>query len=293
MELHQLRYFVAVADARNFTRAAERCSVSQPSLSQQIIKLEAEIGKPLLDRTVRRVRLTDAGRVLYDRAVEILASVEAASREVLESVDEGQVTVGAIPTVAPYFLPRLLSRFARKCPKAEVKVVETLTEFTLRSCLEGDIDITVVATPIDDEHLTVEPLFTEELLVVMAAGHRFAKKSRVTMKDIAGERFVLLSETHCLGDQIVSFCRQKSYLPVVSCDSAQLLTVQELVGLGQGISLIPKMAADADRSSRRVYRPLAGEKPKRTLSMVWRKGRFQSHLVKRFIDVIRAEAKRH
>jgi DNA-binding transcriptional LysR family regulator len=176
MELHQLRYFVAVAQLENFTRAAQKCFVAQPSLSQQIIKLERECGGPLFDRSGRKVRLTDRGRTLFDRAIEILAAVEGAKRALTEDSDAGQITVGAIPTIAPYLLPPLLKRFLRDYPKTEVTVSENLTEYTIQACLEGDVDVGVLALPISEDQLAIEPLLTEELLLAMAAGHPLAAR---------------------------------------------------------------------------------------------------------------------
>ncbi len=292
MELHQLRYFVTVADQGNFTRAAEQCFVAQPSLSQQIIKLERELGQPLFDRLGRTVRLTDAGHMLYDRATSILAAVEDAKRNLTDAVEEGmgQINIGAIPTIAPYLLPPLLKRFARQFPHASVTVYENLTEVTIKDCLEGKLDVGIVALPIAEEQLSVEPLFSEELLLVTSANHTLATKNRVTMSDVSKEPFILLSETHCLGEQILSFCRQQSCLPVVSCHSAQLLTVQELVALGQGVSLIPKMAADVDPSKQRRYRSLSGKKPIRRIAMIWHKQRFESQLAGHFFDLLRETA---
>lgn len=294
MELHQLQYFVTVADQGNFTRAAEKCLVAQPSLSQQIIKLEKELGQPLFDRLGRKVRLTDAGRTLYDRAVSILAAVDDAKRHVSEKVDSGvgQINVGVIPTVAPYLLPPLLNRFLRQFPQAEVIVHENLTEHTIKGCLDGKLDVGILALPVEKGHLVVEPLFTEELLLVMAANHPLTKKKRVTMTDVGKEPFVLLSETHCLGEQVVGFCKQQSCLPVISCHTAQLLTVQELVALGHGISLIPEMAAEVDRSKRRNYRSLSGAKPTRTIAAIWHKHRYESPLAGQFITMLR-ETKVH
>src|SRR5579871_5196545 len=119
MELHQLRYFVAVAQAGNFSRAAERCHVSQPSLSQQILKLERHLGQPLFSRLGRRAVLTDAGRMLLDRAMSILATVEDAERRLRagDQLHTGRLAVGAIPTVAPYLLPSVLQSFVRRCPR--------------------------------------------------------------------------------------------------------------------------------------------------------------------------------
>jgi LysR family hydrogen peroxide-inducible transcriptional activator len=289
MELHQLRYFVAVADLKNFTRAAEKCFVAQPSLSQQIINLEKELGRPLFERLGRKVRLTDAGRSLYEQAASILASVEEAKRRVSEAADpgRGKVSVGAIPTIAPYLLPPLLRQFARKFPHAGVAVHEDLTEHTVKGCLEGDLDVGVVALPLANDLLHVEPLFREELLLAIPPGHQFTKRRRIALEDVAEEPFILLDEIHCLGEQILRFCTQNDCHPLVQCRSAQLLTVQELVALGQGVSLIPAMACDVDRGKRCRYRSLAGSKPTRTLAVIWHKLRYRGPLVLQFIEMVR------
>lgn len=294
MELHQLRYFVAVADLGSFTRAAEKCLVAQPSLSQQVIKLEKELRQPLFDRLGRGVRLTGAGHVLYAQAVPLLASVDGLPQRVTAAADPGQgmVNVGAIPTIAPYFLPALLQRFTSRFPLSTVALHENLTEFTVKNCLEGEIDVGVIASPVDNDLLHSEPLFTEELLLALPPRHRFLKKRRVTLEEIAGEPFVLMNEVHCLGEQVMGFCKQGGCLPAVRCRSAQLLTVQELVALGLGVSLVPAMARGVDRGLRCEYRPLADPKPTRTIRMIWHRDRFQSPVVKEFIQQLRAEAVR-
>jgi len=295
MELHQLRYFVAVADLGNFTRAAEKCLVAQPSLSQQIIKLEKELGQPLLERLGRKTQLTDAGQTLYEQATKILAAVDDAKRSVTEATDsgKGRVAVGAIPTVAPYLIPPVLKIFSKRFPAAEVTLHENLTEYTIKGCLEGELDVGLLALPIEEEHLAVESLFTEELLLAVHAKHPLGKKRRVTIEDVTEEPFILLSDTHCLGEQIVSFCKQQKCLPTVSCQSSQLFTAQELVALNLGVSLIPEMAASVDRTKQRKYRSLSGIKPTRTLAMIWHKHRYQSPLVNQFINTIREHVHRH
>ncbi len=292
MEIHQLQYFVSVAEMGNFTRAAEKCLVAQPSLSQQIIKLEKELGQPLIERLNRGIRLTDAGRLFYERACCILDSVEEAKREITEERDDdaGRITVGAIPTIAPYLLPPVLKKFSTQFPKAEVILRENFTEFTIKGCLEGDLDLGILALPVEQEHLVVTALFTEELLLATNSKHRFAKKKRVTMKDVSEEPFILLNETHCLGEQIISFCRQRDCLPRIACESSQLLTAQEMVALNHGVSLIPEMAAAVDSSKKRIYRSMSGVKPTRTLAIIWHKHRYQSPLVKKFIDELQSFA---
>jgi LysR family transcriptional regulator, hydrogen peroxide-inducible genes activator len=294
MELHQLRYFVAVAELGHFTKAAERCFVSQPSLSQQILKLERELKHPLFDRTGRRAALTEAGRALYDSAKAVLAALDDAEARVRTLGDDGGgvVHVGAIPTIAPYLFPPLLKRFAADHPKAEVTLHEDLTARTLEACLTGDLDLAVVALPVDDGRLHAEPLFRDELLAALPPGHALAKKKQLSLADLAGEPFVLLSDTHCLGEQVYSLCRQPDFHPPVRCASAQILTVQELVALGHGVSLVPRLAADQDRAGLCVYRPLAGEPPTRTLALVWRKDRYQGRVVRQLIDELRDDAAR-
>jgi LysR family transcriptional regulator, hydrogen peroxide-inducible genes activator len=295
MELHQLRYFTAVADLKSFTRAARHCLVSQPSLSQQIIKLEHELGQPLFERLGRTVQITEAGRSLYAQALSILGAVAEVKQRIKAATDSehGAVTVGAIPTVAPYLLPPLLQRFAARHPNAEIAVVEHLTEFVLKGCLEGELDVGVVALPVANEMLHVEPLFTEELLLALPPKHPLVRKRRVTLEDVGGEPFVLLDEMHCLGEHVLSFCKQRDCLPAVRCRGAQLLTVQELVALGRGVSLVPAMACGVDRGKRCRYRSLAGDKPARTLALVWHKHRYHSPLVQQFLAALRTTARQH
>ena len=291
MELHRLEYFVAVADLGSFTRAAERCGVAQPSLSQQIGKLEEELRKPLFERLGRTIRLTDAGRGLYDQAVAILAAVEEAKRSIADASKEeaGPIAVGAIPTVAPYLLPSLVCRYHERFPLSRVVIHEDLTEHILAACLRGELDVAVLALPIADPQLHVEALYEEELLLALPREHSLAKKRRVTVRDLDGQPFILLSEMHCLGQQIVSFCNQESCRPFIVCRSAQLLTVQQFVSVGHGVSLLPAMACALDRDPQRQYRRLAEPRPTRTLAMVWHKQRYQRPLVRRFIDLMRAK----
>jgi LysR family hydrogen peroxide-inducible transcriptional activator len=291
MELQQLRYFTAVADLGSFTKAAQRCLVAQPSLSQQIIKLEKELGQPLFERLGRSVRLTEAGVTLHDQAVGILASVEDAKNRVSEALQEGgTVTVGAIPTVAPYFLPPLVCEFKESTPQASVVIHEDLTEHTIERCLRGDIDVGILALPVTDQRLQIAKLMEEELLLALPARHKLVKKRKVFVEDLIDEPFILLSEMHCLGRDILAFCKRKSCRPFVTCHSSQLLTVQELVSVGHGVSLLPEMACRLDRHPQRRYRRLSGEAPSRSLCLVWHKQRYQRPILRRFIEFVKARS---
>lgn len=287
MELHQLRYFAKVAELGHFTHAAEACHVSQPSLSQAIAKLERELGQPLFQRLGRSVRLTDAGKQFRTRVTQILAQLDAAKASVSDDPDAGRVVVAAIPTVAPYLLPPVLSAFAKECPRAEVEVIEETTTNVLRLMTDGELDLAVVALPIQQAGLHVEPILTEDLLAVLPSDHPLAVKARVTMRELANERFVLLNEAHCLTGTALSFCTRRNVAPLTTTKMQQLTTVLELVRLGHGVSLVPEMAARTDASQERVYRPIAGDKPTRTLALAWNEHRYQTKLVKRFAEVLR------
>ncbi len=286
MEMHQLRYFARVADLGNVTRAAEACHVSQPSLSQQISKLERELGQPLFERLGRGVRLTEAGKMFKRYSDQILSLTEDARTRVTDDPDSGRITLAAIPTIAPYYLPSLLTRFAKEAPKARVEIVEETTVNILRLLAEGEIDLAVLALPIQADHVHTKTLFTEELLAVLPSGHSLTKKAKVGLKDLVLEPFVVLNEAHCLTGTTMSFCARHSASPLITAKSHQLLTVLELVRLGQGVSLIPAMAVPKGRDDGREYRSLSGDKPTRTIALAWNRMRYQTQLFKRFVAFV-------
>lgn len=294
MEMHQLRYFVAVAQASSFSRAAEACFVSQPSLSQQIAKLEAEVGQRLLDRLGRRVQLTDAGRQLLDSALAILATVEDAKRRMKDDGNLAgcRLTVGVIPTIAPYLLPAVLGSFEKRHPGVEMTIHEDVTRNLVGAVMSGEVDLAVMGPPIaDDEHLETESLWTEALLLAMPRGHRLSRVKQITMENLREERFLILAEMHCLGEQVLSYCRAHECQPRIVCRSAQIATMQALVEQGLGVTLLPEMAVRKPSKSI-VYRRLAGTGPSRTITVIWRKHRYHSVAAMRFLEGLRA-AGRH
>jgi LysR family hydrogen peroxide-inducible transcriptional activator len=289
MEMHQLRYFVAVARTGSFSRAAGQCHVSQPSLSQQIQKLERSVGQRLFDRLGRRAALTDAGRLLLEQAQAILESVEDVERR-LRDADEhqgGRLSVGAIPTIAPYLLPLVVPSFLKKYPRVELTIQEDVTLHLLEAMVAGDLDLALVALPINDEHVQSEALFTEPLLLAVARKHRLAKRRRITLDDFRTERFILLNEMHCLSDQVLSFCKAHGCQPWIACRGEQITTVQSMIAMDQGVSLLPDMARRVDHDKRRVYRPLADHKPQRTVGVIWRQRRRHGPIAERFLAQLR------
>ena len=288
MEIHQLRYFSKVADLGSFTRAASACHVAQPSLSQQVIKLETELGTPLFERLTRRVILTDAGQRLRPIAEQILRLVDEAKAQVDGDVGAGRVAVGSPPTVVPYFLTGILKAFAEAYPRAQVELVEDVTSAIVRKIHDCEVDLAILPLPIDAADFEVEPLFDEELFLLVPAGHRLEKRARITIEEVHDEPFILLNDAHCLTGNALGFCQQKRFMPIITSRVNQLATIQELVSLGQGVSLIPAMARRADTDPRRVYRSLAGDRPHRTIGLVRLAGRKPTHLAEQFAATLRA-----
>jgi LysR family hydrogen peroxide-inducible transcriptional activator len=275
MEMHQLRYVVAVARTGNFSRAAEQCHVAQPSLSQQIQKLEDELGERLFDRMKREAKLTAHGEAFLRRAVKILEEVDAAKREASDarSLLRGVLTIGVLPTIAPYWLPDILAAFAEQFPGMEIVVQEDTTERLLKLAHGYEIDFAVASRPIQDERMTVRDLFTEELRLALPPGHPLTRKRTVPLNDLEQERFIVMKEGHCLGDQVLGFCERRDLKPTISFRSAQLETIQALVTSGRGVSLIPQMAARSNREDLPEYRSLAAPAPERKIVAAWPKQR--------------------
>lgn len=283
VELQQLEQFVALARARNFTRAAAELNLSQSALSRAIQRLEEQVGQPLFERKPREVVLTDLGELLLERAKEVLELVDDTFLLLSDASRHGRVRLGAIPTIAPYFLPTLLRSFSQAHPDISILVQEDTTENLLKRCSHGEIDLAILALPLIAKYLEIEPLFDEELFLVVSSGHALAEREEITAEAVEPYPFVMLTEAHCLSDHVASYCRQQSVQPVTVERISQIATVQELVALDHGVSIIPAMARVLDHSDRRVYRSFTEEKPSRTIAMAWNPYRYQSkwtHLLK-------------
>ena len=291
MELHQLRYVVAVAETGNFTRASERVNISQPSLSQQIINLEAEVGRKLFHRLGRKAVLTEAGEVFLERARRILFEIENAAKELGDHPTlERRITVGAIPTVAPYLLPTLITRCRERHPNLQIDVREDFRTHLTRAAVEGEVDLAIVALPVKDVRLSIEPLLTEPLLLVVAKDHPLARKPRVKAPDLAGETFVILGTSSSLASQIQRFCGDHHFEPRVGFRCAQVATVKALVALGVGISILPQVARDSDDNANLVYIALSGGSPTRELAVIRHLQRDQSRGAEQFLTLLRERA---
>jgi LysR family hydrogen peroxide-inducible transcriptional activator len=281
-DFHQLSHFLAVAKSGNFTRAAQDNGISQPALSRSIQKLERSIGEPLFERHPRGVKLTEIGTFFQVRAIQIRDLVDDTFTQLNEASNQFQIRLAVIPTIAPFLLPKVLTLFAKKHPGIKVQVQEDTTQNIVQLCKDGDIDIAIVALPIKEKYLETEPLFDDELILVIPKGHSLDKKKKIHLSDIQEFPFITLDQQHCLSDNIAEFCQRQSFAPVTIERTNQLATIQELVSLQHGISIIPAMARRLDKSKGRVYRSFAGEKPSRTIALLQNPYRYEHRFVALF-----------
>jgi LysR family transcriptional regulator, hydrogen peroxide-inducible genes activator len=292
MEMHQLRYFAAVARTGTFSRAARECRVAQPSLSQQILKLEDEVGERLFERTQRRALLTPAGSLFLPHALNILEAAERGRQEIREMGGQvrGKILVGALPTIAPYFLPDVVRSFRTKYPGVELIIHEETTQQLLRGIEEKQLDLALISDAPPSSRIEIQQLFSEELLLCLPATHPLVRQKKVVARDLQYEKFILMQEGHCLGAQAQQFCETKGFRPEISCRSAQIGTVLAMVQAGLGISLIPEMAVPRAIKNGIVYRSLDGVRPRRMLALALPGQRKPSLCVIEFTKFVRARA---
>jgi LysR family hydrogen peroxide-inducible transcriptional activator len=294
MEVNQLRFLVAVAKTGSFSKAATQCYVSQPALSEQIQKLENEIGKTLLNRNRRNAIPTPAGQILVEQAMRILQQVETAKQAVRSSDGGmcGKISLGVLPTIAPYLLPHVFAQFSEKCPQAEVMVHEDMTARILQMMDTGELDLGILSLPIKEPGFEIEELFTEELLLAVPSKHPLATKPTIRIEDLYSAKFILMREGHCLGDQALVFCHRHDFRPHIVFRSSQIETIQSFVMAGQGVSLIPEMAKATGRLPL-VYRSLEKPRPSRTIVAAWRSKQESNGAFNQFLKHLRQVAKTH
>jgi LysR family hydrogen peroxide-inducible transcriptional activator len=286
MEFHQLRYVCAIADTGSFSRAAERCQIAQPSLSQQVLKLEEDLGTKLFDRLGRSVRLTEAGRAFLPHARSILSQMETARSSVADKCADvhGSVAVGVIPTIAPYLMPRYTTAFAKKYPEAKLRIVEETTPILIESLRDLSIDLAILALPLRHKDLELFPLRTEPLFAVLPKNHPLAATESLALKDLRGESFVMLRDGHCFRDLSIAACSHARVTPRIAFESGQFSSLFGMVAAGIGISLAPEMAIDRNAGCR--YVRLSDARATRTIVAATLRGRSFNRVQQAFLSGI-------
>jgi LysR family hydrogen peroxide-inducible transcriptional activator len=294
--LRQLRYLEALAETRHFGHAAEACAISQPAMSMQIKELEDELKVSLVERRKSGVELTEQGEEIAKRARTILAAV----RDLLdyakhqEGVLSGVLKLGAIPSIAPYLLPAALPELQRRFPGLSLQLRETVTANLLHELVAGDLDLILVALPIDGPDVETFHLFDDRFVLAMKASQANRRQSHASTAMLADDRLLLLEEGHCLRDQALSYCRMVTPEARESFGASSLTTIVQMVANGYGVTLLPEMAIASEVHASDGIRllPFHAPEPRRAIGLAWRKTSPRKRDFIEFAELLRQAAKR-
>lgn len=292
MNLRDLHYLVALAEHRHFGRAAEACFVSQPTLSTQIRKLEEELGVPLVERTPRKVLLTEVGRDIAERSREVLNGIEqirGVARRTLDP-ESGTVRLGIFPTLGPYLLPHALPLVRMAFPRLELLLVEEKTEVVLRRLHEGKLDAGILALPLHEDSLHSEFLFEEPFLLAVAAQHPLAhRQGQLKLADLSNQNLLLLEDGHCLRDQALEVCHLAGAGEHSGFRATSLETLRQMVAANVGITLLPVTSVKPPVAPVENLHLIEfkGHPPSRRIAMVWRKSSAMDAFLGRLAEVFR------
>jgi LysR family hydrogen peroxide-inducible transcriptional activator len=275
IKLKDLRYLIAVADTGHFGRAAERCFVSQPTLSAQLKKLEDYLGVPLVERQPRKALLTPAGAEIVIRARRIVEATEEvveiaqAHREPLA----GRLRIAFLPTIGPYLLPVIAPKLRKQLPRLELMLYEYQTAPMLERLRNGEIDMGVLALPVDMDGLAAKPLYDEPFTIAAPANHPLADRKQVKLEDLRGVTLLLLEDGHCLRDQALDVCNRIDVHEKQDFRATSIETLRQMVAAGAGVTLMPELATRGGHAAPRglVFRPFAKPAPTRRIGAIWRR----------------------
>ncbi len=288
MELRQLRYLVALDEERNFTRAAQREHIAQPAMSQQIRRLEEEVGLELVDRSTRRATMTDAGLALVARARRVLAEVEAAyvELEAIRGVQSGRVTLGVMHTMGPIDISLALAVFHGRHPQVELTVREYSSEELADLLRVDDLDLAFLSLTdrIERGGLGLQQLMSEELVVILPRDHRLADRAQLRMAELAGEEFISYREGARLRELLTSAGQHAGFEPRVKLESNESRRIRRLVERGMGVAILPHSDAEepgADVAVATLIEPTL----RRDITLAWRADRRHPPAVAEFLEL--------
>lgn len=292
MNLRDLKYLVAIADHLNFSKAAEVCNISQPTLSMQLKKLEEYLGVQLIERTNKKIFLTKIGQEISERARQIVYKAEQL-RQVAKNASNplsGEITMGIFPTLAPYLLPLIVPKIKLSFPKITLMLIEEKTPEIIRQLESGKMDCALLAYPVFSESLRSIKLFTEPFTLAVPISHAFAQYKTISKKDLENEELLLLDEGHCLRDQALEVCNSIGIGVSKYFRATSLETLRQMVAAGNGITLIPKLSV-YKKDSYVKYIPFESPSPSRTVGIFWRRTSARSQLFGEVANIISSVAK--
>lgn len=290
MTLQQLEYVVALNNYRHFVNAADKCFVTQPTLTMQIKKLEDEIGMQLFDRSKTPLQPTKAGINFIEKAKSIIREVNELKEMVSSEKEtiEGEFTLAIIPTIAPYLLPNFLNNFTKTYPKTILKIKEMQSHEIVAQLKNDELDLGILATPLLENSIREVPVYYEPFVLFLPRNHKLLNKEFVQGEEIRTEELLLLSEGHCFREQALEVCSYSGYQnqSAFRYESGSIETIKQMVSKGIGITLIPKLAILND-TDQKFSRPFVAPEPSREISIVTHK----SFVKEKLIDIIHESMK--
>lgn len=270
MNIRDLEYLIALSEQRHFGKAAERCFVSQPALSMQIQRLETHLGVKLLERTNKKVLLTEVGLAVIERAKQALKQINEIYDLAKLAKDplSGSITLGVIPTLGPYLLPLILPFLSKKYPKLQFYLVEEQTTHLIQRLKNGTLDAALMAQPIEASGFKVTELFNEEFFLAVGHQHPLAHRTLIAAADLYQQNILLLEEGHCLRGQALDLCQKMNIDEVQNFRATSLETLRQMVALGNSITLMPSLAQQPQDGI--CYIPFAQPSPSRRIACYWR-----------------------
>jgi len=288
MEIRQIQYAIALAELKNFSRAADKLHLAQPSLSQQISKLEKELGVLLFERNPGELRLTYAGQQFIEQGTKILDQLEQLKKEMMDVADlkKGQLIIGSLPITGAHLLPVALKKFQWEYPGIEIILVEETTSNLEMLTIKGQTDISLLSMPVNEKGLEIIPILEEEILLAVPPNHRFASMTNIDLEETINEPFILLKKGQGFRQIAHQLCEKANFEPNVVFESTNIETVKSLVASGMGISFIPKMVTRTKQLPEPVYVSIGSKPPTRTLVLGYKKNRYLTKAAKSFITIM-------
>jgi len=291
MTITQLQYVLAIAEHKNFTKAAEKCFVTQPTLSTQIQKLEDELDILIFDRSKKPIELTDVGRKIVHQAKNIVNE----SDRIQDIVDQqkgfigGEFKMGIIPTVMPTLLPMFLKAFIKKYPKVNLKIEELTTEDIINKINDGHLDAAIVSTPLENENIKERVLFYEPFVGYIPSNHRLSSKKKIEVSDLEINDMLLLEDGHCFRDGVINLCKafKNQTFENFQLESGSIETLVKLSNEGLGMTLMPYLhTLDLNDKLKENLRHFNEPTPAREVSVIYHKSELKMQIIDALYNVI-------
>jgi len=287
MNIRDLKYLVALSETKHFRKAAEQCYVSQPALSMQIQKLEDSLGITLFERSNREVIITDIGREIINKAKELLL-IEKEIYEIADNLKNplsGNLRIGAFPTLAPYIFPKIVPKIHAELNELKLFLIEEKTNNLIYKLENGEIDIALLALPIENTNLDYIELFDDYFYLAVSQNHKLASKKNITYDELSNTKLLLLEEGHCLRNHALDVCSIIGINEKEDFRATSLETLRQMVIADIGITLIPEIAKKNNDNI--IYIPFIENNPKRTIAIVYRKTFHKTEIIDRIKHIIK------